>query len=525
VRVWSDRAMRIAILLVLVMLSPAAAAGQDGERRRNLAGERFAVVLTVLPDGAVDVREETVIRVGRQTETRFERVIPSVGRADGVSDIVARRNGVVSPQGRGNGQVEVSTERSVRVLWRFAAVSNAVQTFSLQYRLARAVAPRGGRGLFRWPAVPGRRAYSLAHASIAFEAPPGLVFYDGTGVEEAGWTVARRANGFVAEKDGLERGDGGTFLAELSIDGLTLVEPQWRFDEQRAASLMPAFLSGAIFILVVGAGILWIVRFQHPSTRVRASQADQAEAHLPAALAVAVAARRLPNHESLALGTFADLIRTGVLRVTSRDKVKLHPHEELLLELVKSAEHAPALSFDGLRTRLAGAAGRFRGVVIDDLLAGGYADRDRIAAARGLMRGGLVVILLAAASLSAILVWMPRFGAWPLAIPSSIAAVGLALVIRGAAFPILTPAGERASAGWRRRLKWMRGLKPSSPTPQDEAAAGLAKWLPLAAAAGQGDPWAKKFGVKGGLAEALGLGSDGGQTGVRPGSDPGLTPV
>ena len=501
--------------LLLLWLVPGVAAAQESNRdSRNLTAERIVVTLAANPDGSVDVREEMVVRFGDDRESRFERQIERT-QNDGIADVAAEIDGVPAEPGREPGQVQVTSGRSVRVRWRFAPVSNTTRTFTLRYRLVNAVAPRGGRALFRWPALSSRRGYPVDHASVSFEAPPGRVFYAGTGVAEAGWVVGREGEGFVARKDGLGRREGGTFVAEFSADGLHLAEPQWLFDQQRAATLMPAFLSGGVFILVVGLGILWIVGFQHPSARVRVREADAHEVALPTALAVTLAARRYPGHQDLPLGTLADLVRRGVLRPTSTDaatlsfasneqNARLQSHEALVVAHVERAD-GDHPSFERLRKQLVDLAGPYRTAVLEDLVAAGHADIDRMAVAAGLVRGGLATLALGAVSLAAVLYWMSRFGPWPLAVPVSILVVGLLLVFRGAAFSILTPAGERASASWRRRLKRIWGMKPTARVADAHAVEELRRWLPEAVAAGQAETFAKKVDRHKTLVEVLGF--------------------
>ncbi len=505
----------VAVLAVGGLGVPALAGAQESSSsERNLRAERVAVTLVAQADGSVDVREEIVLRIGRERTSRFERQI-SKAQSDGIVNVVAAVDGVVSPPGGAAGQVEVSEGRSVRVRWRFPNASNTAKTFTLSYRAVNAVAPRGARAMFRWPAVSGNRAYPVAQASVSFDAPAGALFFDGTGVEEAGWVIARRGDGFVAHKDNLGRREGGTFVAEFSADGLRLVEPQWQFDQQRAVTLMPAFLSAGLFILVVGVGILWIIRFQHPSLRLPTGEADAPVVDLPTGLALAVAARRYPNHQDLPLGTLADLVRRGIVRPTSSDaktltfesqgsSTRLLAHEALVLAEVGRTDEGP-LTFERLHKQLVRLLSPYRKALMDDLVAAGYADADRIDVASGLVRGGLATLLLGLVTLGAVLFWMSRFGPWPLAIPAAIVVVGLGLIVRGAAFSVLTQAGEQVSAGWRRRLKAVLAMKPPVAGAATGAMGELRRWLPEAVASGQGATFAKKVDKHRSLPEVLGL--------------------
>jgi hypothetical protein len=63
------------------------------------------------------------------------------------------------------------------------------------------------------------------------------------------------------------RAPGGTELplirVELVLDDLTVREPRWQFNQERGAELTPAFMAAGLFLVVVGAGIVWMVRLQY----------------------------------------------------------------------------------------------------------------------------------------------------------------------------------------------------------------------------------------------------------------------
>ena len=56
-------------------------------------------------------------------------------------------------------------------------------------------------------------------------------------------------------------------MADVGIDTSSIAEPDWQRYQDWARDLIPALISGGLFILVIGAGVLWIVRFQYPRRR------------------------------------------------------------------------------------------------------------------------------------------------------------------------------------------------------------------------------------------------------------------
>jgi hypothetical protein len=140
-------------------------------------------------------------------------------------------------------------------------------------------------------------------------------------------------------------------MAEFAIDAATMPRPRWQDDERRAQDMMPAFLSGGLFILVVAAGILWIVRFQYPSERVPLRDSRPADTPIAPALAVALADRgrelRLPM-----LGTTIDLAVRRLVAfepgegahirvVVAKESGDLLAHERVVLDALQA--HLPQL--------------------------------------------------------------------------------------------------------------------------------------------------------------------------------------
>ena len=77
---------------------------------------------------------------------------------------------------------------------------------------------------------------------------------------EAGWAVTREPRGLRATRTGIAAAESVTAGAEFTIDTLKLGEPAWQYHAKRAGEFMPAFVSAGLFLLVVAAGILMMIR-------------------------------------------------------------------------------------------------------------------------------------------------------------------------------------------------------------------------------------------------------------------------
>jgi hypothetical protein len=229
--------------------------------------EQFSAEVAVDADGAVEVREELLVRFPDQAASRFERRL-DVDRADAVtfkSATVDGRN--LDPGVPGESEVTVDHGRQLVVVWTFPPSPAPARRFGLAYRAIGAVAVRGTRGTLRHPVLSNGHPYRVAAGRIVLALPPDAHVFEGARIEEPGWSVARAPTGFSAERRNLTPSEPATVVAEIAIDPGAIREPEWQRHDERANQLAPAFVSGGAFIVAIGAGVLWIVRFQYRRTR------------------------------------------------------------------------------------------------------------------------------------------------------------------------------------------------------------------------------------------------------------------
>ena len=229
----------------------------------SLSVQRVDVTLRVRPDGAIDVRETLAVRFDSPDATHFERRV-ALERADSFRFESASIDGTrIEPGSPGSTTLDVNDRRDLRVVWTFPP-SSATRVFELVYRANGAVAVRGSRGTVRHAAIPGGRAYRIEHATVRLAVDSDMHRFEGAGIAEAGWTVSRTSDGIAGERIGLAPTDGATVMAEVGIDPAVITEPSWQRYGDWTRDLIPAFVSGGLFILIIGGGVLWIVRFQYP---------------------------------------------------------------------------------------------------------------------------------------------------------------------------------------------------------------------------------------------------------------------
>ena len=244
-------------------------------RAPSLSVPLFDVAVAVRASGTIEIRETITVHFAQPSITRFERHVP-LERADSISFEAASIDGApLEPGQEGPTSLDIEQGPGLKATWTFPPASDSTKVFQIAYRAHAAVAVRGDRGTIRLTTIPSERRYDIEAASLVFSADPPLHLFEGTGIAEAGWTVSRIGDGIAAERKGLKPGEGATVMAEVGIDRAVIAEPAWQRYEDWGRDLIPAFISGGLFILVIGAGVLWIVRFQHPKRR--ASVVDDAQ--------------------------------------------------------------------------------------------------------------------------------------------------------------------------------------------------------------------------------------------------------
>jgi hypothetical protein len=234
---------------------------------RTFTPIRLDVALNVLDDGNVDVEERSEVSFTSPTTT-FRRRAP-VWHHDGVSVLSGAMDGREFPPGTGPGQLETGTGPSLDATWHLPLPVSGAHVFVLKYRAAHAVETSGIRGTLAWRVLEGRHGYESAQTCVTVTIPGSAVILDNPGFEEPATTTTERRGGHDALCAVAAHGDSLTRRVTFTIDTMTAEEPAWQYHRRRARDLMPAFVSGGIFILVVAAGIIVMLRLKYPPFRVR----------------------------------------------------------------------------------------------------------------------------------------------------------------------------------------------------------------------------------------------------------------
>jgi len=428
----------VAGALVAVALHAAACGGVDTS---SAVVERQAVSIDLLTDGSVQVREALRLRVFAEPVGEFRRVVPG-DRVDAFFDVVAWLDGrPLEADGNDNERVTVSRGEALDVRWHFAPVADATRELVLEYRASGAMSIHGANGLVYWPVLPLDPAYPVVSSELGLTIPPRAVFMTPPAIESSGaWTTAVSERGLTATRDGIAPSESAVVVARTATATMAAAQPAWQFDAALAAELVPAFLSGGLFMVIVGVGVLWMLRARYPDPRTAGdttgAPSPASLTTLPPAFETALRHRRSLRGDPELRAALAGLARRGAA-------ADVLPHERVIADELWLQQQGEARAGDRGPSALRGIRRRFRKALLDDLVAAGLVDEERAAIAAGLKAAGVAVMAMGLACAAAVPLLLSRYGDWVQAVPAGIVVLGLMLLAEGWRFAILTPAGAR----------------------------------------------------------------------------------
>lgn len=498
------RAFLIAAVVAACLTSPGVAFAQSATR--GLHADALRTTLTLLPDGSLQVTEAITFRFTGRAFSEVERQIPA-RFTDGIIDVEARLDGRVLPEGRGDGEVRIARRRrEVRVLWRFPKTTDATHEFTLSYRAMGVARQATGRATFAWHVLPSRHRYAISEAEVRWVVPAGVTSLAGPAMEAQGWTWQPGEPGtWVARKSGIAVNETAILTDAFAQEGLSMSTPAWQVREERARQMAPAFIVGAIVVLVMGAGIIAMtfVRYHRPRVdRTTAMPADPGS--LPPALGIALRSTHPRAGLAQMSATVFDLLARGVLEIEetsakgapersrtfdvvargdARHAGHLRPHEQVVLDALWLHMKQGRVPLTKAQQHLVGAHRAFSRAVHEELRVAGLLDAERVWASRSLTVAGLVAIGLALVGLVVFVSLLAGFGEAALLVPGAVFVVGLGLMIVGQGFPTVSGEGAALSARWAARA---RALRAATTADLD-----LNVWLPYAVGLGLGRRFAK----------------------------------
>lgn len=499
-RVW------LGLTLLAALALPSSVAAQP--KASELHGERVDTVLTLLPDGSLQVEETITFRFINRMFQEVERRIP-IRRVDGITDVEVLMDGRRLPEGDDDFEAEIKhRRRDVQVFWHFPETTNVTHAFTLKYRAKGALYIENGRASLAWHVLPTRHRYRVSEAQVTWRLPEGGRSLGGPAMEAEGWAWLQESDGaWVARKANLDTNETAILTDVLDASTLGVLPPVWQVNADRARQLAPAFIIGALVILVMGVGmvVMMYVRYHRPTVDA-ATALPALRGSLPPGLGTAIVHGRPNVGLAQISATFFDLISRNVLRLEETSKPgardrsrtfdvvlvsesgmhRLVPHEQVIVDTLSQRMKQGRLSLKDAQRWLLGAHSKFTAAANEELQAAGFIDAERRWASRGMMMSGGIAMLLGMIGVVVFAVWLPMFGGAGMLVPGAVFVLGLMFLIAGAAFPTLSATGATVAAQWSARK---RDLKAAA---KDNTMASLVNdWLPVAIGFGLGRQYSK----------------------------------
>jgi hypothetical protein len=233
---------------------------------------RHEVAIHLRSDGVAEIEETLHVRPDAGSEPIERRI--AARQSDGLEFAGASIDGAPAAA---DAVVVDARATTLRIQWRLPDGREGAHVVGVRYRAVGVLSVHGRRGQFEWPAVPRERRQPLDSARVTLSVPADVVRVGEWGLAEAGWTVTASTDELSATRNLVAPGVGGTVLAEVAVDPSRLGEPRWQQEADLARQLTPAFIAGGLFLLTIGAGVLWIIRFE-ASSRHRSGPAEAARA-------------------------------------------------------------------------------------------------------------------------------------------------------------------------------------------------------------------------------------------------------
>jgi len=489
----------IATLVIVWVWCPAHAWAQSAIR--GLHAERFDVVLTLLADGSIDVKETVVFHFTEKTFSKVEREIP-LRRTDGVIDVRASLDGRVLGEA-GDTRARIRTgRRTLRVEWRFPDTSNQRHAFTLEYRAMGALAIANGRAMLDFFVLPSRHRYGIDVARVEWRVPASVVRVTPTTMDDPRWTSLAMMDGWAATRQHVGVHESARIVDAFDATTLAAAVPAWQSNADRALQMAPAFLIGALTLLVMAAGVVGMMKFRYYQPAAYSGTAEPVQLDgFPPAMGTALVSGSLSIGLAQMQATLLDLARRGRLEIRERhdepgrfDLVMLavgpaaqtRPHEQVVLDAVWLQAKGGRVDLKTAWRQASAAFAAYRRSLLTELEAAGLVDAERRSAAKALRVSGLVILLLGMAGVAVFVPVFGHLGDLPLVVPGAVVISGVWFVIASHMFSVLSGAGVAAAAEWVARRRW---IKETAKAPM--SGADVNQWLPVAAGFGLAGPLLK----------------------------------
>lgn len=494
----------VSFLLLLAMFSPAANA-QD----KSYDAQRFDVEIQTQPDGSLLVEENVTFRFQGGPFSYVFREIPT-DHTDGVVNIVAGADGVVWPLGTGPGQVEISGNNPIEVVWHLSPTANTTQTFTLTYQPLGVVRQNDETDRLDWQALPDDYDYTIGSSRVTFIYPADYVLQKQPEVLAGEATVEVGTGQTVFTMQNLDPGDPLVTRLSFAPDTFTGSPPAWQTTAETQNSRAWIWVLGAVAALAGGLlAIIFGTRPRYSPPIKTKNLAQKPPIDLPPALAGYLFSQQIGWQHGLA--TLFVLAGRGLIEIEEIEQKKwyqganftitlldrpagLVPHEEALLDLLftdkAGNQHDVILMSEMGRSITSSRWKGFSETLKADADKEGMVDHEAILRGKRMAVAGVILMFLALPLMGLVFLFQVAYGFWPILFVGAVFLAGMFITIAGATVSSLSQRGAQVAAAFdpfRRYLQDVTKGKAEVPDP-----AYYEAYLPFAAAFGIAEGWVKQ---------------------------------
>lgn len=498
-------------LFILCELFVTSAAAQIIAQEKSYSADRFDVDVVVQEDGSLLVTETVVFTFVGQPFTFVFRELPT-DHTDGITDIVARVDGRLYPQGTNAGQVEISGRDPIRVEYHFEPTVDSTRTFVLQYTMLGVVRQENGADLLLYQPLPDSYDYAIVNSVVTVTVPETAVLATPPTLTAGNAQVDENGNQFTFRKQNLSPNEPLVFNMRFQPGTLITAAPNWQQQQARQAALIPVWMGLAVVILAVGAWL--IVRYwqQHrPAISTTKAIAYDPPGNLPPAFAGVLLTTGAEPGWAHALGTLFDLADRGVLQIDEQPDKKWYqshdfvirlvakqsdsrPHEQALQELLFQTKKGwtDEMKMSKLSRQVNTSRWKaFTKTLKAELAAAGTFSQERQQARTRLAVWGILLMVLMFAFSIPVIVLQSQVGVWPLVVSGSLFFLMLMALLFSANLSPLSDQAAETAVSWQPFKNYLQQIsrKKAAITRPDI----FELYLPYAAAFGYLHNWARRF--------------------------------
>ncbi len=502
------------VFLLLLCLTLSVAQAQE----KSYSADRFDIDITVEEGGSVLVTETVVFNfVGGPFSFVF-RELP-LDHTDGISVLEASVDGVVYPEGKNPGQVEINMGNPMRITWHLESTINTTRTFVLAYRADGVVRQEEGADALYWQSLPDSYEYFISESATVVDYPSGTALFSEPAVLAGTAVTKQSSNRVTFTTQNLQPNSPLVFMMQFEDGSLISTPPNWQVEQQAVAERQSAFNAQISYwiglaILLFGAGfsamfVYWR-QYTVPSTETKKTLMTPPSKLSPGMAGALLSGGTAPNWNH-AQGTMFSLAERGVLIIEELPEKKwyqkydfvvkqidqvagLQLHEEGFLDMLFADKNgrAASIKLSDMGKKITGSAWKkYKEPLQYEIEQSGFLNKSRKKTRTIYFILGSSLFALGLIGIIGTAILAGSFGLGPFVVAAAVALLGLVGILFGTSLSPLSDGGAETAVSWKAFNNYLKAVSKGKQAVDSPTM--FEKYLPYAAAFGLLHQWARHF--------------------------------